>query len=205
MNTLSNLQQRYLDRGEVTLKPGTRNALFTLMVFGMVCFCLYAGSVLIQKHFAGSLQVDNPIGALLAAFLLIPFGIFGLIGCVFLLLRPFKRAFELRVTKDGLQMAGLQVPWWSIVAIESYYAGSRQFEKHVELTFVSEAQAPRVVSDDGSTSGAKLADTVNASRVVILDTQMLNVRSKTLVAFLRWVSNRESPVLPGALRFEPMP
>ncbi|WP_156193399.1 hypothetical protein [Corynebacterium kalinowskii] len=110
----------------------------------------------------------------------------------------------MRVSRDGIEMAGIRIPWNAIeeinVFVERY--GRRRIY-HTILQLSAQAAASQVAWDDGSEGGRRLAVAVNQDRSVIFFTGRMNVWVDTLQNFLKWAKLECTPNATD-LRFESM-
>lgn len=193
MNSLKSVQRRFVEQGEVEFRHGAKAVFWTLTMPPLAALCFWTVSIYIQEFVRGNFSRGDAAAAIGMSILLLTGGVMFLIGFVLMCLPSYHRNHRLRVTRAGVQMSGLRVPWQSVLGIEKYTVDPRGVVRHVRLRLLPTSAAEQVVWHDGSAVGQKLADAGNSSRELILFTSNLNVRPRTLRTFLKWVYEQECP------------
>lgn len=188
MNSLKSMQRRFRENGEVVLTAGWRSTVLAVLGFGLGLTGLYACGLILGRLLDGTVPVGEGALSTLWAIFLGFSGLFLLVGAVMMLTGWHRRVHRLRVTRQGLHMAGLIVPWEMIYAAELHDLprGRLNTFRVLYLTLAPKNRATQVAWDDGSKNGQKLVESVNESRAVTFFTHVLNVRSKTLLKFVVW-------------------
>ncbi|QGU03071.1 hypothetical protein CKALI_11125 [Corynebacterium kalinowskii] len=198
MNSLKSMQRRFRDIGEVVLTAGWRSTVFAFFGFGLGLAGLCSSALIFGRLVDSNVPVgERALSAVWAIFLGFS-GLLFLIGAVMMLTGWHRRVHRLRVTRQGLHMAGLTVPWEGIYAAELHDFPRGRFKnwRVLYLTLAPKNRATQVAWDDGSKNGQKLVESVNESRAVTFFTHVLNVRSKTLLKFVVWARRECAGPLP---------
>ncbi|MEJ5928795.1 hypothetical protein WG915_09240 [Corynebacterium sp. H128] len=181
MNSLKNLQQRFTEQGEVNFGFGVRWWLKIMM-------CIPFGALCAGVAWVGISGAESAAGHVWAAL----WGALGFLLFAVFLVTVFRRSYRdvhrMRVTRSGIEMAHVRVPWQMVAALSTFRVSYRRRTRnyHTEITLPPKSRVLQAVWDDGAAEGVKLATAANDSRMLRLFTHDLNVRHTTLLAFLKW-------------------
>ncbi|QGU03072.1 hypothetical protein CKALI_11130 [Corynebacterium kalinowskii] len=183
MNSLKNLQKHFAEQEEVVLTGGVRTVFIVVYLSLMGSVGLAASYLAIDQF----LHSDWVFGVGEGIF----FGLFGILHLgvlAKLLTRLLRRTYSLRISRQGISMKGMFVPWESVYSFSLRdVTGPKSFSVHaLQLTLVPKDWVAQVAWDDGSPLGRKTAASVIEERGITLPTYVLSVRPKTLLKFVTW-------------------
>lgn len=170
MSTLNRLRREFEHQGYVVIRPSVIRMWPYLSAIGL--FGLgFAVSVVGLSEGAGWFAIICMIVSLIFV-----------LGGVFAVSTLWQRSWRLRVTRQGMEMAGLFIPWHCVTTIDRVDDGSRLPRHDLIVSLDGEVVA--------TSAKPKVVQAVNDSRRVKLLTRNHGVGAKTLIAFLYWVRER---------------
>lgn len=170
-----------MERGEVHFKLGMRWMLWLL--------ALFLGGVLFFLPGIGFLWLHESLAQVIVGGLLAISGGYGLVFPFFAILNPkVHRNHRMRVSRDGIEMAGVRIPWHAIDEIDIFAEGYGHARTNHTVVLLSQA-----ISHDGSQDGQRLAAQANQGGRILLFTGRMNVWAFTLRDFLKWVKLECTP------------
>lgn len=181
MNSLNSVRRRFAASGEVVFKPGIKTAILGFFGGALALSCVALGIGVVATWSGDPYDIATAFAVAVGALALLGFGSFLAFGLVRLMRPSYRMGLRMRVTRAGIEMAGLRIPWRSIANFETHKVDPRGTTKWLDVELCGD------VADDGSAAGQSLARTSNKLRRVILTTSYLNVRHGTLLKFLREV------------------
>lgn len=185
MNSLKRLQRRLQEQGRVELRHGVKFALLCIggAVLGGGCLC--AGGMLLLEVARGSYG-GEAILTMTWALVLIAIGAF----FAFALVRAINvHRLVLAVTRDGIAIGGLYIPWSAVAKVENLSLPGRITRHRPQIVLSPSGTA---IARGNKPADLKLVRDVNAAGSLLLWTENMNARSRITVLFLQWVHQQVS-------------
>lgn len=197
MNSMQSMQRRFLERGEVEIRRGIRRVLVMIFVSSLGALIAFAGAFVFKWTLENGVQDLWEVGQLVFGGVIFLIGVGCVVAHPLAPIAPYTRRLgRIRITREGIDTAGVLVPWYAVESAKTLISAGASFVEEVHIVLVPKHVAPQVVWSDGSKCGQWQADYSNERRELTLWHAELNVRPKTLAKFLMWARRECTGPLP---------